>query len=600
LKYLRGTVDTKSSQTATTTSTMNNNLPLNERRPLRPYTSYNLYFTLEKERLLQEKGEGYAANPPSAENIDTNQFSRPEQFRHLILPKDWYIVNAERKKLRDNKKKRPPPHGVLSFLELTKLVSEGWRNVDKETKRFCDGLAAQELKRYKMNVENFVSRHGEDAAKHVYRKRRKTNCGGKRRNHPNAAEQELRSEDENDNDENRNENKDENSNQGSTAAPTPQTKEETDRSVFDIICRPDIKKSDDIPRIGKAFVETLASQDLGSYTVGMHGFGNTRNDIFPGCNGYKSTAFSNDAPVKKSLLPDNLDTRQFPAKAFIEAFPNSCHSSRDIFGAEYHFPNNHAQTKPQSNHHFTSSIGTVNAEPEQEGIDSSFRTIVDEDCAIGGVNDFHPVIEGREAKAPLRLSSCPSFSSFLENEKNCVPRERSLFHNVPTPSQFDENMSECDPSLPRNATFECSCPTRQGEFRNSSQHNTTCQRNNVESIFSRSGQSAGAENPTVTNFTLFNSLSAGKTPTDYQVDPIQDHSCLSYSRANSHPVGQNIVGNDHFSSSAIKAFRRWYAPMNRRFSSGDPQIEMYMRNLWNANDVARMENQGVHKRFKPT
>lgn len=576
---------------------MSNNLPLNEGRPLRPYTSYNLYFTLEKERLLQEKGEGYAANPPSAENIDTNQSSRPAQFRHLILPKDWYIVNAERKKLRDNKKKRPPPHGVLSFLELTKLVSEGWRNVDKETKRFCDALAAQELERYKKNVEDFVSRHGEDAAKHVYRKRKKANGASKRRNRSNATEQESRSEDENDNDENNNE--DENSNQGSTAAPTPQAKAETARSLFDIMRRPEIEKSDEIPRIGEGFVKTLTNQDLGYYTMGMHDFGNTSNEIFAGCNGCESMAFDNNTPVKKALLPDILNTRQFPAKAFIEAFPNNCLSSRDIFDAEYHFPKNQSQTKPQSNHHFTSSRGAVNAEPEQEGIDSSFRTIMDEDCAIGGVHDFHPVVEGRGAKAPMRLSSCPSFSSLLENENSGVPRERSLLHNAPTPSQFDENMGKFDPSLRRNASFECSCPTKQEEFRNASLHTATCQQNNATSMFSRLGLSAGAESPVETNFTLFNSLNAGKTPTVHQMDPIQAHSCLSYSRANSHPVGQNIVGNDHFSSSSINAFRRWYAPMNRRFSSGDPQVEMYMRNIWNTNDMARMENQSVHKRFKP-
>ncbi|KAL7466637.1 hypothetical protein ACHAXS_006931 [Conticribra weissflogii] len=573
---------------------MNNDLPPYEGRPLRPYTSYNLYFTLEKERLLQEIGEGYAANPPSAENIDSNQSSRPAQFRHLILPKDWYVVNAERKKLRDNKKKRPPPHGVLSFLELTKLVSEGWRNVDEETKRFCDGLAAQELTRYKKNVKDFISRHGEDAAKHVYKKRKKTSGDSKRRNHPNAIEQEPPSEDDH-------ENGDENStNQDTTAASDPEAKEKVERTMFDIIRRPDINQSNVIPRIGKTFVETLGNQDLGYYSVGIHDFGTTRSNFLVGSNSHESIAINNNVPTKESLLPDNQDPRQSRAKAFSEACPSNRISSRDIFDGQYRFPKSQAQTRPQSNHHSTSSKDAEQTEPEQEGIDISIRSIVDEDCAIGGMNDFHPVVEARGTKAPLRLSSCPSFSSFMENEKNSIPRERSIFRSSPTPSQLEEFMGKYESSFRGNAVFESCCPTRHREFRNASQHAATCNQDNVPSIFSRSGQSVGVESPTETNYSLFNSLNEGNPPTDNQMDSIQARSFLSYSRANSYPEVQNFCGNDNCCYSSFSTFRRWYVPANRRFSSGNPQLEMYMQNCWNAHNMTRKENQCGHKRFKPT
>ena len=149
-----------------------------EERPCRPFTAYNIFFQIERERIIQENynAEGDAAKPrrTSTLDIDTDEASkRPPAYRHLILRKNWHIVDPQRRKRLGTKKNRPAPHGVLTFIELSRKISSNWKTIDEETKRYCHDMASKELVRYRKDMEAFVQKYGQEAAKKTYK--RKTN-----------------------------------------------------------------------------------------------------------------------------------------------------------------------------------------------------------------------------------------------------------------------------------------------------------------------------------------------------------------------------------------------------------------------------------------
>lgn len=103
---------------------------------------------------------------------------RPRQYRHLVLPSDWYVVGSKytgkgdpNSYRRDRKHRKT--HGVISFVELTKLVSSKWKVVDPETKEYCRSIAQEEYKRYRKELDEFIKIYGAEAAKGKKRKPRK-------------------------------------------------------------------------------------------------------------------------------------------------------------------------------------------------------------------------------------------------------------------------------------------------------------------------------------------------------------------------------------------------------------------------------------------
>ena len=104
---------------------------------------------------------------------------RPPQYRHLILPADWYVVGSKytgkgdpNSYRRDRKHRKT--HGVISFVELTKFVSSKWKVVDPETKEYCRNIAQGEFERYRKELDDFIKIYGADAAKGKKRKSRKS------------------------------------------------------------------------------------------------------------------------------------------------------------------------------------------------------------------------------------------------------------------------------------------------------------------------------------------------------------------------------------------------------------------------------------------
>lgn len=116
----------------------------NESFPLKPprsYTSYQIFFQLERHYILQTNSKLAAELP---EYVDQGAADRPEKYRNIILPRDWYVVGVNRKKRQDHVN-----HGIISFDDLTKTISHNWNTADLETRMYCKDLAEMELTRYR-------------------------------------------------------------------------------------------------------------------------------------------------------------------------------------------------------------------------------------------------------------------------------------------------------------------------------------------------------------------------------------------------------------------------------------------------------------------
>ena len=120
---------------------------------IRPYTSYNLFFQLEREYLLQTK-LGHKPNIKKLFNPkDKSNYQGPPlppRYASLILPYDWHIPGKEKRRKRSHRKS----HGILGFHELNRQVSSSWKTIDSTTREFCKSLADMEAVKFKKNKKN--------------------------------------------------------------------------------------------------------------------------------------------------------------------------------------------------------------------------------------------------------------------------------------------------------------------------------------------------------------------------------------------------------------------------------------------------------------
>eukprot|EP00970_Alexandrium_tamarense_P016735 scaffold7296_cov151-Alexandrium_tamarense.AAC.1 len=91
---------------------------------------------------------------------DPNAAQRPEKYRNIVLPKNWYVVGANRKKRQHHVN-----HGVISFVELTKTISQSWNTCDFATRMYCKGLADEEMDRYNAEIKAYEDKYGEEVVK---------------------------------------------------------------------------------------------------------------------------------------------------------------------------------------------------------------------------------------------------------------------------------------------------------------------------------------------------------------------------------------------------------------------------------------------------
>jgi len=189
------------------------------KKPPRSYTEYNIFFQLERERILgnlieeQEKkqnGEGESGGGKGDESCenggekkeegvrdekdkevaeDTNNkdntskeeddedkpyptidskgrqlnipsdsndiLPRPPRFAHLQLSPLWYDSTHRLAESKRNKAKRKhrKTHGLVGFLELTKMIAKEWKVVDSITKSYCKCVADRQLILYKEEMK---------------------------------------------------------------------------------------------------------------------------------------------------------------------------------------------------------------------------------------------------------------------------------------------------------------------------------------------------------------------------------------------------------------------------------------------------------------
>jgi len=112
----------------------------------RPYDEYNIFFILERERLLQENNHAYSKQIsfpvdqlcPLASSSDCG-FELPPlppRYRHLILPKDWYRSDKNAKawnsRVRANSMKK------ISFIDVTRTAASTWATLGlEELRQIC-------------------------------------------------------------------------------------------------------------------------------------------------------------------------------------------------------------------------------------------------------------------------------------------------------------------------------------------------------------------------------------------------------------------------------------------------------------------------------
>jgi len=186
------------------------------KKPPRSYTEYNIFFQLERERILgnlieeqeeklkknendgkketgdescEDKGKGDDEKKDKEEgaedtnNKDNNKeedeedkpyptidskgrplntpsdsndiLPRPPRFAHLHLSPLWYDSTHRLAESKRNKAKRKhrKTHGLVGFLELTKMIAKEWKVVDTITKSYCKRVADRQLVLYKEEMK---------------------------------------------------------------------------------------------------------------------------------------------------------------------------------------------------------------------------------------------------------------------------------------------------------------------------------------------------------------------------------------------------------------------------------------------------------------
>ncbi|EED87778.1 predicted protein [Thalassiosira pseudonana CCMP1335] len=113
----------------------------------RPLNSYNLFFILERELLLQSKGIDTTKGKDLSRRSTSVYFDDyadlasqfpplPSRYQSLHLSADWYMHGKD-KRTRAHIK----THGVISMKELSRSMAVNWKNVDEDIKEYVTEVA---------------------------------------------------------------------------------------------------------------------------------------------------------------------------------------------------------------------------------------------------------------------------------------------------------------------------------------------------------------------------------------------------------------------------------------------------------------------------
>eukprot|EP00584_Thalassiosira_punctigera_P012057 CAMPEP_0172557028 /NCGR_PEP_ID=MMETSP1067-20121228/70989_1 /TAXON_ID=265564 ORGANISM="Thalassiosira punctigera, Strain Tpunct2005C2" /NCGR_SAMPLE_ID=MMETSP1067 /ASSEMBLY_ACC=CAM_ASM_000444 /LENGTH=321 /DNA_ID=CAMNT_0013346003 /DNA_START=1 /DNA_END=966 /DNA_ORIENTATION=+ len=121
----------------------------------RPYTTYNIFFQLERERILQHD-LGVTPDLNSREIFDCSDEkyggpALPSRYQDLLLPQDWYIPGKALRKKRQHR----ATHGKISFVDLSKKIASSWRSCDDQVKLFCTEVSDIGITKYKRAMQPY-------------------------------------------------------------------------------------------------------------------------------------------------------------------------------------------------------------------------------------------------------------------------------------------------------------------------------------------------------------------------------------------------------------------------------------------------------------
>jgi HMG-box domain len=107
-----------------------------EEKPVRPLSAYNLFFRLERDRLL---------------SLTCNSQIAPQDL--VITAHDVASISVLRRYARGEKRQHRKTHGRMGFSELTRIISSKWKIIPADTKQLFEERAIQEKRKYNKQMK---------------------------------------------------------------------------------------------------------------------------------------------------------------------------------------------------------------------------------------------------------------------------------------------------------------------------------------------------------------------------------------------------------------------------------------------------------------
>lgn len=120
-------------------------------KPMRPLTSYHIFFQLERELIIQTMAGDDAVESILANKVYLNDV--PQRYRNIKLLPNWFAGPGKRQKRKHRKQ-----HGQIGFLELSHLISSTWANleaIDPEVKLYVQKVAQDQIEEYYREMEEY-------------------------------------------------------------------------------------------------------------------------------------------------------------------------------------------------------------------------------------------------------------------------------------------------------------------------------------------------------------------------------------------------------------------------------------------------------------